>query len=119
MGNPAAEGTGYFFINKISEFQSFIVLGGFKCEKLANYVIQVTNKGLGTCFSKKSEQIGPFLVKICVFKSFFRSKFWMSVLSVVFIPISFTSIFEFLGYKGSVHLNNLVSCCTQKISFFL
>ena len=35
-GNPAAEGTGYFFINKISSFQSFIVLGGFKCEKLAN-----------------------------------------------------------------------------------
>ena len=35
-GNPAAEETGYFFINKISNFQSFIVLGGLKCEKLAN-----------------------------------------------------------------------------------
>ena len=38
-------------------------------------MIKVTNKGLGTCFSKKSEQIGPILVKICVFKSFFRLKF--------------------------------------------
>ena len=44
--------------------QTFIVLGGLKCEKLANNVIKVTNKGLGTCFSKKSEQIRPFLVKI-------------------------------------------------------
>ena len=40
-GNPAAEGTGYFFINKISKFPSFIVLGGLKCEKLANNVRKV------------------------------------------------------------------------------
>ena len=43
-GNPAAEGAGYFFINKISKFQSFIVLGGLKCEKLVNNVIKVTKK---------------------------------------------------------------------------
>ena len=43
-GNPAAEGTSYFFINKISKFQSFIVLRWKKCVKLANEVIKVTNK---------------------------------------------------------------------------
>ena len=62
-GNPAAEGTGYFFINKISKFQSFIVLGGLKCEKLANNVIKVTNKGPSTCFSKKSEEKGHIIIK--------------------------------------------------------
>ena len=44
-GNPAAEGTGYFFINKIAKLQSFFVLGGLKCEKLENNVIKVTNTG--------------------------------------------------------------------------
>ena len=35
-GNPAAEGTSYFFINKISNIQSFIVLRWKKCVKLVN-----------------------------------------------------------------------------------
>ena len=41
--------------------QTFIVLGGLKCEKLANNVIKVTNKGLGTCFSKKVSKSDHFL----------------------------------------------------------
>ena len=44
--------------------QSFTVLGVLKCVKLANNVIKVTNKGPGTYFSKKSEEIGQILVKI-------------------------------------------------------
>ena len=39
QGQPTAEGTGYFFINKISKIQSFIVLRGLKCEKLANNML--------------------------------------------------------------------------------
>ena len=63
MTNPAAEGTSYFFINKISKIQSFIVLGGLKCEKLANNVIKVTNKGPGTCFYKKVKRSDHFWSK--------------------------------------------------------
>ena len=37
----AAEGTGYFFINKISNIQAFTVLGGLKCEMLANIVMEL------------------------------------------------------------------------------
>ena len=52
------------FSNKIFNFQSFIILRWKKCEKLANEVTKMTNKGLGTCFSKKSEEIGHILAEI-------------------------------------------------------
>ena len=55
--------------------QSFIVLGGLKYEKLANNVIIVTNKSPGTCFSKKSEEIGHILAQIIVLKSILRREF--------------------------------------------
>ena len=34
-GNPAAEGSSYFFINKISNFQTYSILMVKKCVKLA------------------------------------------------------------------------------------
>ena len=40
-GNPAAERTSYFFINKISNIQSFIVFRWKNCVKLVNlYVVR-------------------------------------------------------------------------------
>ena len=43
--------------------QTFILLSGLKCEKLAKNVIKVTNKGPGTSFSEKIKEIGHFLAE--------------------------------------------------------
>ena len=49
--------------------QTFILLWWKLCEKLDYNVTKVTNEVLTTCFSEKSKEIGPFLVKKSAFKN--------------------------------------------------
>ena len=52
------------FHNIQSDFPNFFLFGGLKCEKLVKNVVKVTNKGSGTYFSERSEQIVPILVNL-------------------------------------------------------
>ena len=96
--------------------QTFIVLGGLKCEKLANNVIKVTNKGLTTCYSKKSEQIRPYSVKICVFKPFFRANFGRSD---IFWPAKPTKKVQNMVKKAQKVVKNVKKWQTVLASVFV
>ena len=112
-GNPAAEGTGYFFINKISNFQSFIVLRWKKCVKLANKVIIVINRVSTIYLWKKNEEKRPILSVFSENRldqilgtklnySFFRSSAFL--LFLPFVHFLGHLVFYLFGHLDSVYL---------------
>ena len=64
-GNPAAEWTSYFFINKITNIQSFIVLRLKKCVKLVNKRENLFNLGIKHSTRILVQTLKPFFAKFC------------------------------------------------------